>query len=71
MGLAYGIAETFSSLGVVLAPLLAGVLYTKDPAVVYPVSIGLIGVVLIVSGIFSPREKGKEEVRPVALPPEL
>ena len=71
MGLAYGIAETFSALGVVLAPLLAGVLYTRDPALVYPVSIGLIGVVVILSGIFAPREKGKEEVRPVALPPEL
>ncbi len=71
MGLAYGIAETFNSLGVVLAPLLAGALYTRDPVLVYPVSIGLIAVMLIVSGIFSPREKGKEEVRPVALPPEL
>ena len=71
MGLAYGIAETFSSLGVVLAPLLAGVLYTQDPALVYPVSLGLIGVLLILSGIFTPREQGAAEIRPVPLPPEL
>ena len=70
MGLAYGIAETFNSLGIVLAPLLAGVLYTRDPVLVYPVSIGLIAVMLVVTGVFSPKEKGKEEAV-VPLPPEL
>ncbi len=57
MGLAYGVAETFSSLAVMLAPLLAGVLYTRDPALVYPVSVGLIGVILMLSGIFAPRRQ--------------
>ncbi len=71
MGLAYGIAETFSSLGVMLAPLLAGVLYTRDPVLVYPVSLGLIGVMLIVSGIFAPKYKGKEETLTVSVPPEM
>jgi MFS family permease len=71
MGLAYGIAETFSSLGIVLAPLLAGVLYTRDPVLVYPVSLGLVGVLLIVSIIFAPKENGKEEVAVVSLPPEM
>ena len=31
MGLAYGVTETFSALAVMLAPLLAGVLYTQKP----------------------------------------
>ncbi len=53
MGLAYGVAETFSSLAVVLAPLLAGVLYTRQPAVVYPISLGLTAVALLVSGVYS------------------
>jgi MFS family permease len=57
MGLAYGVAETFSSLGIMLAPLLAGVLYTQDPGRVYWVSIVLVGVVLVVSGMWAPREK--------------
>lgn len=70
MGLAYGIAETFNTLGIVLAPLLAGVLYTREPTLVYPVSIGLIGVMLVVTGVFSPKEKGNEEAV-VPLPPEL
>jgi MFS family permease len=57
MGLAYGVAETFNSLAVVLAPLLAGVLYTRAPASVFPVSLGLAAVGLVVSAIFAPREK--------------
>jgi uncharacterized membrane protein HdeD (DUF308 family) len=71
MGLAYGIAETFNSLAMVLAPLLAGMLYTRDPALVYPVSVGLIGVTLLVSGVFAPREKVKEEAPVVFSSPEL
>jgi len=71
MGLAYGIAETFSALGVMLAPLLAGVLYTRDPALVYPVSLGLLGIMVILSGIFAPKDTGKEEITTVSGPPEL
>jgi len=71
MGLAYGVAETFSSLAMVLAPLLAGVLYTRDPALVYPVSAGLVVGTLILSGIFSPREQAREGIPAISLPPEL
>jgi predicted MFS family arabinose efflux permease len=56
MGIAYGISETFSSLALMLAPLLAGLLYTRDPALVYPVALGLLGLTLLVSVIFSPRD---------------
>ena len=61
MGLAYGVAETASALAVMLAPLLAGVLYTQGPGNVYWVSAGMIGVMVVVSGIFAPREKGSRE----------
>jgi MFS family permease len=57
MGIAYGVAETFNSLAMTLAPLLSGVLYTRDPALVYPAAIGLIAAALVVSLIFAPREK--------------
>jgi MFS family permease len=56
MGLAYGIAETASALAVMLAPLLAGVLYTQEPGMVYWVSAALIAVMLVISGIFAPRQ---------------
>jgi hypothetical protein len=70
MGLAYGVAETFSSLAVMLAPLLAGALYTRDPALVYPVSVGLVGVMVIVSGIFVPRQAVSAEQTIIITPPE-
>jgi hypothetical protein len=46
MGLAYGMAETLGSASTLLAPPLAGLLYTRDPSLMYPV-----GTVLILIGI--------------------
>ncbi len=71
MGLAYGVAETFSALGIMLAPLLAGLLYTRDPVLVYPVSLGLLVLTLIVSGMLAPRHEIKEELPAMPAPPEL
>lgn len=56
MGLAYGVTETVNSLTAILAPLLAGYLYIQDPVSVYPVSLALIGVALLVSLVFAPRD---------------
>lgn len=58
MGLAYGVAETCNSLGIMLAPLLAGILYTHEPGMVYWVSAGLIGGLVIVTGMVAPGEDG-------------
>jgi MFS family permease len=55
MGLAYGVAETFNSLSMTLAPLLAGILYTHSPVVVYPISLGLVGVAILLTIAFAPR----------------
>jgi hypothetical protein len=60
MGLAYGVAETFTSLSMTLAPLLAGVLYTQAPVVVYPVSLGLVGVAILLTIAFAPRQPIEE-----------
>lgn len=60
MGLAYGVAETFNSLGVVLAPLLAGALYTHNPELVYIVSVGLIGIAILLTITFAPRQPAEE-----------
>jgi MFS family permease len=69
MGLAYGVAETFSSLAIMLAPLLAGVLYTQEPGRVYWVSAGLMAVMVVVSGIFTPRQTGRGEQTVINAPP--
>lgn len=60
MGLAYGVAETFNSLSMTLAPLLAGFLYTRSPIVVYPVSLGLVGVAILLTMAFAPRPPVEE-----------
>ena len=57
MGLAYGFAETVGSLATILAPLLAGYLYDNEPASVYALSLFLLPTAMIVTLIFSPREK--------------
>jgi predicted MFS family arabinose efflux permease len=70
MGLAYGVAETSSALAVMLAPLLAGVLYTHQPALVYPVSLGMIGVMVVISWIFAPRNPVSGKPVVISVPPE-
>lgn len=55
MGLAYGVAETFNSMAVVLAPLLAGALYTRSPELVYTASLVLLGIAILLTIAFTPR----------------
>jgi len=54
MGLAYAITDTVASSAVILAPLLAGYLYSQVPAQVYLISAILILFSLLVSYRFSP-----------------
>ncbi|MFL7893245.1 MAG: MFS transporter [Anaerolineales bacterium] len=54
MGLAYGVAETAGGAAVILAPILAGFLYTQNPILMYIVGLGLIVVSIFVSVRFSP-----------------
>jgi MFS family permease len=55
MGLAYGITETINSIPVIIAPLIAGILYALDPVLVYPISFVLILLGLILSYFLAPR----------------
>jgi MFS family permease len=54
MGLAFGMNETVGAIALTLAPLLAGVLYDRAPDLVYPVSLGAIGVAFVLTLIFAP-----------------
>jgi hypothetical protein len=56
MGMTYGIMETISAVIFILTPPLAGILFERDPMVVYPLSIGLIAASIAVSYFFSPRK---------------
>jgi hypothetical protein len=53
MGLAFGIAETTTGLALILAPVLAGFLYNRDPFLVFKTSIGFIILSIIVTIIFN------------------
>jgi MFS family permease len=54
MGLTYGTMETVTSFIFILTPPLAGYLYEHDPYLVYPITIGLILLSMLVSIVFAP-----------------
>ena len=55
MGLAFGMNETVASIALTLSPMLAGLLYHQSPDLVYPVSLGAMGLAIFLTLIFSPR----------------
>ena len=62
MGLAYGMIETVMALSAILAPPLAGWLYDLDPIRVYPISLVLILMAIVITFFFSPiKAKDMEE----------
>lgn len=56
MGLAYGVTETVSSIAVMLSPVLAGVIYARNPEWVFTLSVGLCISSIAVSAWLSPGE---------------
>jgi MFS family permease len=76
IGLAYGLTETFGGTAVILAPLLAGYLYTQQPSWMFALSAGLISISLLVSARLSPAPQVTlEQTPPISsstpsLPPE-
>jgi MFS family permease len=65
MGLAYGITEVANALAMILAPLLAGLLYERSPISIYPISLGLIGLAMLLYFLLAPR--GEAHPEPVLL----
>lgn len=55
MGVSYGVMETINAVIFILTPPLAGVLFERDPMIVYPLAIVLIAISIAVSYFFSPR----------------
>ena len=54
MGVSYGVFETVNAVIFILTPPLAGVLFERDPMILYPLSIGLTAISILVSYLFSP-----------------
>ncbi|MFU8774028.1 MAG: MFS transporter, partial [Anaerolineales bacterium] len=70
MGIAYGLTETINSAAIILAPILAGVLYTFDPLWMYTLAAILIALSLLASIRYSPRsiDLSSDQVQPGAVP---
>jgi MFS family permease len=56
MGISYGVMETISAVIFIVTPPLAGYLFEIDPFIVYPISIVLVGISIVISYFFSPRK---------------
>jgi MFS transporter, DHA1 family, tetracycline resistance protein len=63
MALAYGMIETMTALTLALAPVVAGVLYQRSPALPFQTSLGLIAVTLPLVWIFAPRRDAHTPIR--------
>jgi predicted MFS family arabinose efflux permease len=55
MGLAYGVSETINVLPAILAPPIAGLIYSQDPEIIYPISFVAILISILISWRFAPR----------------
>lgn len=56
MGIGYGLIETFGAMGLILAPPIAGWLYSNNPESIYTTGLVLIGLAIIVTIIFTPHQ---------------
>lgn len=66
MGLAYGLAETSSAFATILAPLLAGYLYERNPVWIFPLSAGII-VLSVLIGAISTSVKQATKTKPISI----
>lgn len=71
MGLAFGITETIGALPNIIAPPIAGLLYTSGPILVYPVSLVLILIGLALSVFFTPRLLVPQPASIISVDPRL
>jgi len=55
MGITYGILETIGAIIFIFTPPLAGILFERDPIIVYPLAIGFLLISIFVTYQFSPR----------------
>jgi predicted MFS family arabinose efflux permease len=57
-GLLYGVMETTSALSIILAPVLAGILYDQNPKMMYEIALVSILVMMVVNVLYLRKTKG-------------
>ena len=65
MGLAYGITEAANALAMFLSPLLAGYLYDRSPASIYPISLGLLCFAMLLYFMLAPRAETHPDLQAI------
>jgi MFS family permease len=55
MGLAYGVTETIGALPIILAPPIAGLIYSQNPEWIYPIAFVAIMISILISWKYAPR----------------
>ena len=69
IGFAYGLVETGNAFSAILAPMAAGLLYTRNPQLMYISSLAATGFVLVVNAILLPKpHKSKQATAQANLP---
>lgn len=58
MGITYGAMETLGAAIIIITPPIAGLLFERDPMMIYPLAIGLIAISIVVSYLLLPRKPG-------------
>jgi MFS family permease len=71
IGLAFGIVETVNSLAFVVAPILAGFLYDWRPISIFPVSLGVLAVTVLLTLVFTRWNETAERALMVKVPVEV
>ncbi len=61
VGLAFGVVESLNSLAYMAAPVVAGFLYDWRPVSIYPISLLVLGVTLLLSILFARRNNRKKQ----------
>jgi MFS family permease len=64
MGLAYGMIEMAGAASVILAPPLAGLLYSQQPEWIYIASLGCIGTMILINHFLMPGKERSKELLP-------
>lgn len=57
MGITYGVMETLGAAVIIVTPPIAGILFERDPMIIYPLAVGLMIVSIVVSYLFTPRKQ--------------
>jgi len=71
VGLAFGVVESLNSLAFVAAPIIAGFLYDWQPIIVFPVSVIIIGITLLITFVHSRHARSSGERSLAASPLEV